>query len=660
MGFNKRFSLWRVVALMMVAALSPTSAFAADSLTTGEGGNPQYVQGKTSLSTQAQHSIPGWKGSLFSKKSSTYSNALALKAAEMSENAYGEHSGSDNSNIKRMIGYYGFTDFKSYNYMFNYQSNGKMTTGSNNSAFTVGHDKLRVGNQAYMILVVVARGTISGDERIGDLNLFDITRKLNGCKVRKNDYDFYSEINKGVEDYIKNHKAVSSAAKKGKLKVLITGHSLGGAAANLYAAHLDNAATKSGSAWKNHLEKDDIYAYTFGAIKVFANNSNVEFGYENIHNVYNYYDSFGPHGPKEWLHISDPKAKFGHTDMFNIGKIEEGDNLLDEVHNHNMSRYIEALKAKKVSCSGKQQFKVVFKPNKGLGTMTSQLMDRNKKTALHPVTYQRAGYKFTGWNTKKDGKGGAYKDKEKVRDLAKAGKTVKLYAQWKKKSNGKVTMWVVTKVKEGKPVSWTLNYDYTKNGLLSKRSCKESNGDKFLDVYKYDARNRLKSFTPTLNGEILMGEGEGKTLYQHNKKGYVIKAICAGEPDISFKYDGKGRLLSENYAYDANGHVKTEKYYDGDDGFTTTWQYRYDSHGNLSWFSYKGYGKANKKLKNKYKGGLLRKTQRPVVFYDTGAKLVPVAYSYKKVSVPKSLVNMVKAQQDSIINGILPIAAAHN
>ena len=206
----------------------------------------------------------------------------------------------------------------------------------------------------------------------------------------------------------------------------------GGAAANLYAAHLNNTSIKSGSSWKNHLNKDDIYAYTFGAIKVFMSNNNVEFGYENIHNVYNYYDSFGPHGSKEWLHVSDPKAKFGHTDMFNIGKIEEGSNILDAVHNHDMSRYIEALKAKEVSCSGKQQFKVVFKPNKGRGIMDPQLINRNKKTALRTAAYQRTGYKFAGWNTRKDGKGKAYKDEQKVKGLAATGKTVTLYAQWRK------------------------------------------------------------------------------------------------------------------------------------------------------------------------------------------------------------------------------------
>ena len=48
--------------------------------------------------------------------------------------------------------------------------------------------------------------------------------------------------------------------------------------------------------------------------------------------------------------------------------------------------------------------------------------------------FKRTGYEFTGWNTKKDGKGKTYKNKAAVKNLTTAnGKTVTLYAQWKLK-----------------------------------------------------------------------------------------------------------------------------------------------------------------------------------------------------------------------------------
>jgi len=77
-------------------------------------------------------------------------------------------------------------------------------------------------------------------------------------------------------------------------------------------------------------------------------------------------------------------------------------------------------------------FKVTYIANGGKGAMKPQAIKRGKKTALRANAFTRSGYKFAGWNTKANGKGKAYKNKVKVKNLAKAGKTVKLYAQWKK------------------------------------------------------------------------------------------------------------------------------------------------------------------------------------------------------------------------------------
>ena len=70
--------------------------------------------------------------------------------------------------------------------------------------------------------------------------------------------------------------------------------------------------------------------------------------------------------------------------------------------------------------------------NEGKGKIKSQTAKCGKKIALKANKFTRSGYKFAGWNTKANGKGKSYKDRAKVKNLAKAGKTVKLYAQWKK------------------------------------------------------------------------------------------------------------------------------------------------------------------------------------------------------------------------------------
>lgn len=49
--------------------------------------------------------------------------------------------------------------------------------------------------------------------------------------------------------------------------------------------------------------------------------------------------------------------------------------------------------------------------------------------------FKRKGYSFKDWNTKKNGSGKTYKNKESVKNLVSAnGKSITLYAQWEKKS----------------------------------------------------------------------------------------------------------------------------------------------------------------------------------------------------------------------------------
>lgn len=56
-------------------------------------------------------------------------------------------------------------------------------------------------------------------------------------------------------------------------------------------------------------------------------------------------------------------------------------------------------------------------------------------------TFEKAGYAFTGWNTRADGKGRQFEDMAKVKNLTtKNGGTVTLYAQWKKAKE--VRYWV--------------------------------------------------------------------------------------------------------------------------------------------------------------------------------------------------------------------------
>ena len=49
---------------------------------------------------------------------------------------------------------------------------------------------------------------------------------------------------------------------------------------------------------------------------------------------------------------------------------------------------------------------------------------------LNKNTFTRKGYTFAGWNTKANGSGASYGDQESVKNLASAGGSITLYAQW--------------------------------------------------------------------------------------------------------------------------------------------------------------------------------------------------------------------------------------
>jgi uncharacterized repeat protein (TIGR02543 family) len=68
------------------------------------------------------------------------------------------------------------------------------------------------------------------------------------------------------------------------------------------------------------------------------------------------------------------------------------------------------------------------------GSMKNKTLTYDTAATLTANAYKRTGYTFAGWNTKADGTGKSYKNKASVQNLTSTdGKTITLYAQWKKK-----------------------------------------------------------------------------------------------------------------------------------------------------------------------------------------------------------------------------------
>ncbi len=75
-------------------------------------------------------------------------------------------------------------------------------------------------------------------------------------------------------------------------------------------------------------------------------------------------------------------------------------------------------------------YKINYNANGGSGSMAQQSIKKNMTVALSNNTLSRVGYTFKNWNTKANGTGTAYSNKQSVKDLAAPGKEITLYAQW--------------------------------------------------------------------------------------------------------------------------------------------------------------------------------------------------------------------------------------
>ena len=69
------------------------------------------------------------------------------------------------------------------------------------------------------------------------------------------------------------------------------------------------------------------------------------------------------------------------------------------------------------------------------GSMTRQKVLSNTRVNLLENTFERANYKFIGWNTERDGSGTSYEDCAEVENLSEEFESsFKLYAQWQKET----------------------------------------------------------------------------------------------------------------------------------------------------------------------------------------------------------------------------------
>ena len=148
---------------------------------------------------------------------------------------------------------------------------------------------------------------------------------------------FYKEIQKNLPDFMEEGY---------EYRILATGHSLGGAVANLFSAVQINEGNPN------------VFCYTFGAIDSIVSAQPVTEGYEGIHNIYNDFDTFSPSQYGYFLINGEGSkyGKFGRIDSYGedhrTAQQKEQWKIMQiyEHVNHNMGFYQQDLHNGLVSC----------------------------------------------------------------------------------------------------------------------------------------------------------------------------------------------------------------------------------------------------------------------------------------------------------------------
>ena len=211
------------------------------------------------------------------------------------------------------------------------------------------------------------------------------------------------------------------------------------------------------------------------------------------------------------------------------------------------------------------KYTVSFNANGGTGTMSSQAISRDIATALKANTFTKTGYTFAGWNTKADGTGANYTDKQSVTNLAAHNGTITLYAKWTPN-----TYTINFHANGGTGTVNSISATYDKSVTLPSNSFTRT-GYTFLgwsdeqNTYeaKWDAGDSVSNLTSSNNGTV--------TLFAvWSANSYVVKfngngSTSGSMSNQSFTY-GVSQALTANaykrayvvtYNYNGNGTSNT-------------------------------------------------------------------------------------------------------
>jgi len=171
-----------------------------------------------------------WSDDFFSKSATVANGDLAIASLVLSENSYRKEA------VEKTLKKLGFEDVKLY---YDFKT-------SNRVAHAIARKKVVINSKLQNIVAVVCRGTDGFSEGISNIGEFL------GLPEFK---DASGNVAHNLEQYLFLHKIYTQ-----DIKFLITGHSRGGAVANLLSADIT-----TNSKLKNLGNENNVYAYCFAS-----------------------------------------------------------------------------------------------------------------------------------------------------------------------------------------------------------------------------------------------------------------------------------------------------------------------------------------------------------------------------------------------------------
>ena len=260
-----------------------------------------------------------WGSALFNENgpasnNEQYCNDLATVLMALSAAAY------DGNHIYDGLSTLGFGDIELYHYLGHPQNQTLWRMGQFNTGFTLGHRMMTINDEPRAVIVVVVRGSASFMDWVRNMQLSPFNHDIH--------YGFYgaaAEAQSLLQHYMERHGLLYTADSN---MLLLTGHSLGGATANILARQLTKTEVFAPAS--------RIYAYTFATPNTaLASLVSYEQAYENIFNIIFRDDPVTAIPPSGWY------RKFGTTLIFPTERVNRNDYL--NIHRDNFTREFKVL-----------------------------------------------------------------------------------------------------------------------------------------------------------------------------------------------------------------------------------------------------------------------------------------------------------------------------